>query len=310
MTAHISFPVFEPNGDPSTLSTRVLTGLLREELGFRGVIATDSLRMEGVRTMYSDAEIAVRALEAGADVLLDPQQPTVQIPAVIEAVRTGRLTEQRIDASVRRVLAMKWDRGVIEGPYVEDARIDDTVGIRSHLEAAQRITDQTPTLVTDDADLVPLPAGSVLVTGFGDAAVPQLASGLRRTGRTAHSSVTGAAPTQAAIDEAVRQARRHDLVVVTTSAAWKSDAQKALVAALRDTGTPVLVVALRDPYDIAHLPGVTSYLATYSSTWVSIESVVRILAGSRQPRGRLPVDIPSADDPGTLRYPFGTGLTS
>ena len=93
MTAHISFPELEPSGDPSTLSTTVLTGLLRDELGFEGVIATDSLRMQGVRTMYDDAEIPVRAIEAGADVLLDPPQPALQIRAVIDAVRSGRLGE-------------------------------------------------------------------------------------------------------------------------------------------------------------------------------------------------------------------------
>ena len=71
------------------------------------MIATDSLRMEGVREKYSDAEIAIRAIEAGADVLLDPQQPALQIQAVIDAVRSGRLTEERIDASVRRILIMK-----------------------------------------------------------------------------------------------------------------------------------------------------------------------------------------------------------
>src|SRR6478735_9221007 len=79
MTAHISFPAFEPTGDPSTLNNNVLTGLLRRELGFQGVIATDSLRMAGVRELYGDAEIPVRALEAGADVLLDPPQPDRQI---------------------------------------------------------------------------------------------------------------------------------------------------------------------------------------------------------------------------------------
>ena len=119
MTAHISFPAFEPNGDPSTLSKKVLTGMLREELGFQGVIATDSLRMEGVRQKYSDAEIAIRAVEAGADVLLDPQQPALQYQAVIDAVRSGRLTEERIDASVRRILAMKYKRGVLADPLVD-----------------------------------------------------------------------------------------------------------------------------------------------------------------------------------------------
>jgi beta-N-acetylhexosaminidase len=310
MTAHISFPELEPNGDPSTLSKKVLTGLLRQELGFRGVIATDSLRMEGVRKKYSDAEIAVRALEAGADVLLDPQQPVVQYQAVLDAVRSGRLGERRIDQSVRRILAMKHERGVVRDPLVEVKRVARTVGTPAHLARAQQITDATPTLVTDDADLVPLPSGSTLVTGFGATGVPLLSQKLTARGHRAAGFVTGSTPTEATIADAVARAAAHDTVVVMTSSATRSPAQQALVAALRKTGKPVLVVAVANPYDISVLPGMPSHLVTYSTTPVALESVARLLDGTLTPRGKLPVDIPSATDPDTVLFGFGTGLTS
>ena len=310
MTAHISFPEFEPNGDPSTLSKKVLTGLLREELGFRGVIATDSLRMEGVRKKYSDAEIAIRAVEAGADVLLDPQQPVVQYQAVLDAVQDGRLSERRIDASVRRILTMKQERGVVDDPMVKVKRVARTVGIPAHLARAQQITDATPTLVTDDADLLPLPSGSTLVTGFGATGVPLLSQKLTARGHRSEGFATGSTPTEATIDDAVARAAAHDTVVVMTSSATRSPAQQALVAALQKTGKPVLVVAVANPYDISVLPGVQSYLATYSTTPVALESVARLLDGAITPRGKLPVDIPSATDPDTVLFGFGTGLTS
>ncbi|HET9649321.1 MAG TPA: glycoside hydrolase family 3 N-terminal domain-containing protein [Microlunatus sp.] len=307
MTAHLSFPAFEPSGDPSTLSRTVLTRLLRGELGFQGVIVTDSLRMEGVRTLYGDAEIAVRAIEAGADVLLDPLQPDQQIRALIDAVRSGRLSAQRIDASVRRILIMKWNRGLIESAVVDESRIDEHVGTRGHLRAAQRITDRTTTLVTDRSELVPLPGGSVLVTGWGTRQVPQLATGLAQHGRSVGSVVTGMAPSTATIAAAVQQALGKDWIVVTTCSAWKDSGQRALVAALQATGKPVLVVGLRDAYDIASLDGVGSYLATYSSTAVAIESALRVITGAKRATGRLPVDIPDPDHPETIVYPFGTG---
>lgn len=310
MTAHISFPVLEPNGDPSTLSKKVLTGMLREELGFRGVIATDSLRMEGVRQKYSDAEIAVRAVEAGADVLLDPEQPVVQHQAVLDAVRSGRLTERRIDESVRRILAMKHERGVVRDPLVKPRKVARTVGTPAHLARAQQITDATPTLVTDDADVVPLPAGSTLVTGFGATGVPLLAEKLTARGHRAEAFPTGSSPTADDTAAAVAKAAAHDTVVVMTSSATKSPAQQRLVAALLATGQRVLVVAVGNPYDISVLPGAQSYLATYSTTPVALESVARLLAGAIRPRGTLPVDIPTAADPGTVLFPFGTGLTS
>lgn len=310
MTAHISVKALDPTGDPSTLSRKVLTETLRHELGFRGVIATDSLRMAGVRTMYSDQEIAIRAVEAGADVLLDPEQPMVQYEAVLGAVRSGRLTERRLDQSVRRILTMKYHRGVVAQPLVEVDRIDRVVGTPAHLERAQQIADQTPTLVKDDANLVPLPTGSLLVTGWGATAVPLLAQKLTARGHRATASVTGTTPSDAAIANAVGQAGQHDMVVVTTSGAGINAVQQKFVAALQATGKPVLVVALGVPYDIAALPGTQSYLATYSSTPVALESVARLLDGAITPRGKLPVDIPSRTNPDVIQYPFGTGLTS
>lgn len=107
MSAHIVFPALDPSGDPATLSAPILTGILREELGFDGVICTDSLRMRGVRTHESDEQIPVRALLAGADQLLMPEDLELAWHAVRAAVRAGRLSEQRLDESVARVLRLK-----------------------------------------------------------------------------------------------------------------------------------------------------------------------------------------------------------
>lgn len=308
MTAHISFPALDPTGDPSTLSRPILTGLLRDTMGFQGVIVTDSLRMDGVRLLYGDAEVAIRAVEAGADILLDPPAPRLQLQAVIDAVRSGRLTEARIEESVRRILTMKWNRAVIASPYVDEARVDGLVGTRTHLREAQRITDRTTTLVTDVANLVPLPRGSAFVTGWGDTQVPQLAAGLADRRRAVASLVTGLRPSGQQVADAVAQATAHDLVIVTTYSAWKYPQQQDLVTALRATGKPVLVVALRDPYDIAVLDGIESYLATYSPNAVAIESALRVIRGQNPARGLLPVDVVDPAAPDTIVHPFGTGL--
>ena len=310
MTAHIVVEALDPSGVPSTLSKKVLTGTLRQELGFQGVIATDSLRMAGVRKEFSDEEIAIRAIEAGADVLLDPEQPVLQYEAVLGAVRSGRLTERRLDQSVRRILEMKHRRGVVAQPMVKVDRIDRVVGTPAHLARAQQITDRTPTLVKDDANLVPLPSGSVLVTGWGATGVPLLAQKLNARGHRATASTIDWTKADADIATAVAKAQQHDTVVVTTSGAVKNAAQQKLVAALQATGKPVLVVALGVPYDIAALPQTRSYLATYSSTPIALESVARLLDGAITPRGKLPVDITTlAEDPVVL-HRFGTGLTS
>src|SRR5690606_32863929 len=119
MSAHIVVPKLDDSGEPSTLSPNVLTGMLRDELGFQGVIITDSLQMEGVRQEHPDAEIPVLALKAGADLLLMPKDLHTAIDGVIGAVRSGELSEQRIDESVQRVLALKAARGVLDDPFVD-----------------------------------------------------------------------------------------------------------------------------------------------------------------------------------------------
>ena len=121
--------------------------------------------------------------------------------------------------------------------------------------------------------------------------------------------VTGANPNQAKIGEAVSQARNNDLVVVETAYADYWVGQQNLVKALLDTGKPVIVVAMWNPYDIAYFDEADTYLATYGFRSVSMEALARVLFGEVNPTGKLPVSIPAANDPDTALYPYGHGLS-
>ena len=116
MTAHLNFPALDDSGDPATLSKPIMTGLLRGELGYRGVIVTDSLAMQGVRDLYGDAEVAVRALDAGVDQLLMTPAMDDAYAAVLGAVRSGRISHADLDAKVRRVLELKYAAGSWPSP--------------------------------------------------------------------------------------------------------------------------------------------------------------------------------------------------
>ncbi|MEU2613109.1 glycoside hydrolase family 3 protein [Micromonospora sp. NPDC007271] len=319
MTAHIVVPALDPSGDPATLSPTILTGVLRGELGFRGVIVTDALNMAAVRKKYGDDRVPVLALKAGADQLLMPPDLRLARDAVLRAVATGELTERRIDESVRRILAMKYRQGLARSSQVDVDEAVRTVGAPQHLAAVTRVTDATLTAVRNDVGLLPLTRTdrSVLVTGWNSAAfapVATIADGF--TARGARTTARPATlPSDALIAATAAQAAEHDLTVVLVNKAWDTDVtdprgtQRRLVAALLDTGKPVVVVAVRDPYDIAYLPGVTTYLATYSYTRAAMDTLVRALYGELSPGGRLPVTIPTADGAGTLLYPYGHGLT-
>jgi beta-N-acetylhexosaminidase len=317
MTAHIVVPSLDPSGDPATLSKPILTGVLRNELGFKGLIITDALEMAAVRAKYGDAEVAVRAIEAGADQLLLPPAPDVQFKAVVDAVRSGRISEQRINESVKRILLLKLTRGVITKPFVDPAEVATTVGTPASLATAQQIVDKSVTLVKNDTNVLPLSSDprSVLVTGWGVSTTQSLASGLAKRGATATVRETGAAPTDAAIADAVAKAQANDVTVVLTQKAWDTKVtdrlgkQQKLVKALLATGKTVIVVAVRDPYDIAYFDAAPTYLATYSYAAVSMESLAKVLYGEIAPMGKLPVDIPVAGQPDIPLYPFGHGLS-
>ncbi|MFH9013896.1 glycoside hydrolase family 3 protein [Streptomyces sp. NPDC017943] len=320
MTAHLMVPALDDSGDPATLSRPILTGILRERLGYDGVVVTDSLGMEGVRTKYGDERVPVLALKAGVDQLLNPPDLDLAWNAVLTAVREGELTEERLDRSVLRILRLKAKLGLFREPYVRLGDVERTVGTRSHRAAADRIAERSTTLLVNEGRLLPLSRRRyprVLVVG-ADPASPSgttgpptgvLAGALSDLGFTATASSTGTAPTAATIAKAVAAARDVDAVVVATYNVGAGSSQRTLVEQLVATGTPVVAVAIRNPYDVAQLPSVPAYLAAYSWTDVEVRAAARVIAGRVRPRGKLPVPVQRADDPAQVLYPIGHGLT-
>ncbi|MGO1974015.1 MAG: glycoside hydrolase family 3 protein [Propionibacteriaceae bacterium] len=311
MTAHIVVPSLDDSGDPATLSKKIVTGQLREELGFDGVVVTDGLEMAAVRQKYGDGEVAVRAIEAGVDQLLLPAAPQEAYDALDEALDSGRLTEDRIDESVERILIMKYKQGVIKDPKTRADKVMKVVGKRSHLRAAEKITDRTTTVVRNEDDALPVEVDdqSVLVTGYGVTTGQTLAGEFTERGADATALTTGTAPTPAEIDAAVAAAEDSDVTVVLTNGVSATSTQKDLVAALDATDTHLVVAAVRNPYDINQLPEVDNFIATYSYAAPALTSLAKVITGEIGPRGTLPVDIQSTENEGEILYPLGHGLT-
>jgi beta-N-acetylhexosaminidase len=319
MTAHLMFPALDASGDPATLSRPILTGILREELGYDGVVVTDSLGMEGVRTKYGDERVPVLALKAGVDQLLNPPRLDLAWNAVLKAVQEGELTEARLDESILRILRLKAKLGLFREPYTDPDGVDRVVGSRPHLAAADRIAERTTTLLVNEGNLLPLSrrrTPKLLVVG-ADPASPSgttgpptavLAGALTELGFTATALSTGTSPSTSTVARAVAAARDADAVVVGTYNVTASSTQKTLVRELLATGKPVVAVAVRNPYDVAHLPDVPAFLAAYSWTDVELRAAARVIAGRAEPRGRLPVPVMRAGDPASVLYPVGHGL--
>jgi beta-N-acetylhexosaminidase len=320
MTAHVVFPAVDPSGAPATMSHEILTGVLREELGFKGLIVTDALDMAGATATYPPDVAPVLAVLAGADQLLVPPQMDTAYGAVLEAVQDGTISKTRLDESVYRILMHKYQRGIFADPMVDPAAAPTIMGAPQHLARAQAITDRTTTLVKNDAGLLPLTAGprKVLVAGWGVGTTQGIAAALAARGATTQVKESGPTPTATNISDAVAAAQSSDLVVVSTNNAYAISAatgqptagavaQTQLVKALLATGKPVVVAAMRNPYDVASFAEAPTVLDTYGYTSHQVESLVRVLFGEVNPAGRLPVSIPRADGTGEL-FAFGHGL--
>lgn len=319
MTAHVVLPAIDP-GVPATMSHKILTGLLRDELGFDGIIVTDALDMQGATSTYPPDVAPVRAFLAGADQLLVPPQMDTAYNAVLDAVRSGEISKKRLDESVYRILLHKHRQGIFRDPFVDPAHAVATMGAPEHVADAQAITDRTTTLVKNEDGVLPLAAGprQVLVAGWGVATTQAIANSLGSRGATTRVLESGTTPSAAAIASAVTAAESSDVVVVSTNNAYALSpdtgaptpaavAQTALVRALIATGKPVVVASVRNPYDVASFPEAPTVLDTYGYTVHQMESLVRVMYGEVNPSGRLPVSIPRADGSGEL-FPFGHGL--
>jgi len=321
MTAHVVFPAVDPSGAPATMSHKILTGVLRDELGFKGLIVTDALDMAGATSTYPPDVAPVQAILAGADQLLIPPQMDTAYGAVLDAVHDGVISKQRLDESVYRILLHKYQHGIFSDPFVDPAAAPTVMGAPEHLAAAQAVTDRTTTLVKNDGGVLPLatPPGHVLVTGWGVGTTAALGDQFTQRGADTQVFQTGTTPSDTLIDQVVAAASDKDLVVVSTYNAWGLDtttgqptasdvAQTKLVGALLATGKKVVVTAMRNPYDVAAFPEAPAVLDAYGYTGDSIASLVKVIYGEVNPTGKLPVSVPNTDGTGVL-YPVGYGLS-
>jgi len=318
MTAHIALPALtEDPRLPATLSRNVLTGLLREEMGFQGLIFTDAMDMSAIDQLFGREEAAVRAVEAGADVLLMPPDPEAAIRGVMSAVLSGRISEERIDASVLRILEAKEGLSLHELRTVDLEAVHQRVGIGAHLEVADEVARRSITLLRNERNLLPLagtPTANVLSISYRRPndlfAGRGFDARLRQTYQRLRTATIGAATIQAEYDQLLEAARGADLVVVSlyitaVSYAGTVAAPPELVEFIRaisQSGRPNVVVSFGNPYLLAEFPEVQSYLLAWSGTEASQRAAAGALLGALPVAGRTPTAIPPA-------YRIGDGLS-
>ena len=299
LVGHIVAPALDPSGLPASLSAPIITGILRKEFRYGGIVITDALTEPSLRQRYGDAELAVMALEAGADQLLMSADPRVAHAAVVAAVGSGRLTEQDIDRKAKRVLRMKYSQGPREE---EDLR---NIGGEGTRQAVDRVATRAITLVRND-NVLPLSASGskVLVVGSRAGFVKEFGDALGKTGANVSVVTFDDHPTADQAAQVQQAAGSVDAVVALTYNVAENTEQADLVNALHGAGRRVIAVAVGNPYDVGRY-GSAAALCTYSDQSLMATPLATIITGGRKPEGKLPVAIPTSE--GSI--PVGTGLT-
>jgi beta-N-acetylhexosaminidase len=305
MTAHMAVPAFEERQVPATLSEGVLTGLLRNEIGFRGLVVTDAMDMQGLAALYSQGEAAVRAIEAGADVLLMPSDAEACIRALMAAVKSGRISRQRIDASAARFLAAKQEVGLFRSRLVNLDFISDGLEDPNFEQLAENTADHAFTLVKDDKRLFPMPeaVGSCLIViseGEFSQRGQTLVADLRRRAPELRSYIAHpemAAPLLTAIAIDTASCKEIYVAAFVTVAAYRGSVGlqgglNSFLNTLVHGPVPVALISLGNPYLLRDFPEVPSYATTFSTSSTSEMAAAKAILGEIPITGKMPVSIP------------------
>lgn len=317
MSAHLWVRALDPEPLPATFSSRVLRDLLRDSLGFTGLVITDDVKMGALQNRFDYRERTIRPLLAGADVVLTPDDVGKSVAAVRSAIQSGRLSQEEIDRSVRRILEAKARAGLFHHPGGSKKALAYLLEKPRGASLARTIADRAVTLLKTD-DTLPLQSGSrialVQISNYTNspsisAAMEHFAGTLATDGYHLHERLDRDPP-GAEISRIIQKAESADVIVLSLYLRLQSGRGKAglrsgqekLVRNLLNTGKPVVLVTFGNPYAVTTFSESDAFVVAYDQTLESTETAARILRGEQNPTGKLPITVKP--------YPFGSGLDS
>jgi len=324
MSEHIAVPSVTDGSElPASVEGKLAGGWLKNRLGFQGLLTTDDLWYEHVVKRFGATEVALRAFEAGHDIILKPKDPAATIAALAAAVRSGRIEESRIDASLRKLLALKARLGLHKDKFIDEDRVHSLVGTPAHLAVAQQAADRSLTLLKNDGVL---PLARERLAGLVNISIQKLendpgpavlAAKLAAAFPTIRTIAIRPDSDQAVAAKARQAASGAGLVILSLfvqrdrmgDAAPLRDGDLALLAEII-AAKPGAVVAMSygNPHLLRKIEGVPAFLVGYGERgWFGnqtayFDSFINLLKGEINPAGRLPVKVSD-------RYPIGAGLS-
>lgn len=303
---------------PATVSP-VVGRILKDDLKFRGLVVTDALSMSGLTIYFNQDEAAVRALEAGADLLLKPADPDAAFRGVKAAVQTGRLTESRIDESARKIMAAKYDLGLAKQRITPVDEIDQIVGNPDVAALAREIAEHAITLVKNDDNLVPLKTlkpdariFNLAITNGDDRlwVANTFAGTMARAGRKLETVVLDDRSSPADVEKVLERAKGADVVIASLYGRVRTgqvrsvglpDAGAKALSSLIAAKARIIGISFGNPYLLQSFPELRTYMVAYGDMPSLQQAAARAVLGETGISGRLPITLPGL-------YPRGTGI--
>lgn len=301
---------------PATLSHKVQTGILRNEMGFKGLIVSDAMGMSGLTIYFTQEEAGVRAFLAGTDILEKPADPDAMIRGLITAVKSGRIPMQRVDDAVGRQLAWKHALGLFKERITPIDQIDRVVSGTETMQLTDEIAAKAITLVRNDEGLIPAkPNGRIAVLGIsngvdGPLTMSSLGNGLRAGGLRFNQSYLQENSTVEQALLARQSVMSADTVIVGLFGRVRSGAKNSVgipengAAILRDAlaaGKKVIGISFGNPYILMGFPEMKTYIVAYGDMPSLQRAAARSILGTQDITGRLPISLPGL-------HPRGTGI--
>lgn len=317
MSAHISFPQISEHPElPGTLDKAILNDILKDSLNFDGVVVTDGLEMEGIASKFSPGRVVVKALNAGADIMLISPDIYTAINEVVEAVKLGEISEERINQSYRKIISWKQEHGLFDKDnQVDIDKLDTRINTNFHKSVASRIARESVTLLKNEGAILPIDPTvhkKVLLVSIADDDYGNTGARFVRTLRDYHPDVTFSVHDNRTDtkDEQkfLKQARESDLIIIGSfiSLSFResiqlSRKQSSFLNRLLKTNKPTVLVMFGNPYLVTELADTEAQVMAWANTSLQMENTAPALFGANKVQGKLPIQIPGM-------YPIGSGI--
>ncbi|MDT3694820.1 MAG: glycoside hydrolase family 3 protein [Ignavibacterium sp.] len=310
MSGHLNVPAFDNNKKiPASLSYKIITKLLKEQLDYKGLIITDALDMKAVTNYYSNAEACIMAFNAGNDILLMPLNSREGITAIYEAVKSGKITKERLNESVKKILTLKRWLKLDVKDYKQKTVLPKRIRLEEHYQLAKTIAENSVTIVKADKELLPIDSSKYLkmfiidITNrknIKDAHFSQIIhESFSVYSHTLLTNESVSSDYKLALDIA----KDSDFIIVPAyfyirsgvNGKTVSDIQYNFFQDLLALNKKVLIISFESPYLLSNFPDAENYICTFSDSKASQRAVLNVLNGTLSAKGKLPVSIPNTE---------------